>query len=531
MLVRKSDSELWGGFYIQSSGRWRSQVKDPARFAQLKGYTEFVFYAKGKAGASVMVGFGESGEETLTDKIILTNEWRKYSYDISDANVNSLNGIFKVTLNESCEVQFDEIYFENKILQEELTESELFPQIPIKVEIKKLGNQQYKLYRGGEAYHIKGAGYHALLYKAKAAGANSIRTWGHEEASAVLDSAQKHGMTVMLGLWLQHERHGFNYDDEESVKYQIMKFKDVVDRFKNHPALLLWGIGNEVDLFYTNKKVWNSVQAIANYIHQTDPNHPTCTITAGLDTSEISLIQRMCPDVDIFGVNSYADVYNLPSKFRQGGLTRPYLVTEWGPTGNWECLKTSFGIPIEENSGEKAFKYKERYVVMKNDSMLCVGSYVFLWGHKQEATPTWFGLILPDGITESEAVDELQKCWTGKYPVNRSPHLISLRLNGKVSVENISVSPGQICTAIAEILEPENEPLELIWEVLPESTTNKTGGDWEETPEALKGLNIQPKGNAITFTSPSKKGPYRLYFYAKDKNGNGAYGNVVFEVN
>ena len=36
------------------------------------------------------------------------------------------------------------------------------------------------------------------------------------------------------------------------VKAQLNHFKKMVDKFKNHPALLLWGIGNELDLFSLN---------------------------------------------------------------------------------------------------------------------------------------------------------------------------------------------------------------------------------------------------------------------------------------
>ncbi|MFN6090912.1 MAG: glycoside hydrolase family 2 TIM barrel-domain containing protein, partial [Bacteroidota bacterium] len=109
----------------------------------------------------------------------------------------------------------------------------------------------YQLYRNGLPYYVKGVGGDVNLDLAVQIGANSIRTWGIDNAQQILDDAQKHGMTVMLGLWLQHERHGFDYNNTEKVKIQLEHFKRVIDKFKNHPALLMWGIGNELDLQYT----------------------------------------------------------------------------------------------------------------------------------------------------------------------------------------------------------------------------------------------------------------------------------------
>ena len=44
----------------------------------------------------------------------------------------------------------------------------------------------------------------------------------------------------------------------------------------------MWAIGNEVDLFYNNFRVWD-VEEIAKMIKEIDPYHPTMTVTAGID--------------------------------------------------------------------------------------------------------------------------------------------------------------------------------------------------------------------------------------------------------
>ena len=120
--------------------------------------------------------------------------------------------------------------------------------------------------RNGQPYYVKGVGGDVNLDKAVKIGANSIRTWGIDNAQTVLDEAEKRGLTVMLGMWLQPERQGFDYDDKEKVEKQLVFYKSIIDKYKNHPALLMWGIGNELDLLYTNPNCWNAVQDLARKV-------------------------------------------------------------------------------------------------------------------------------------------------------------------------------------------------------------------------------------------------------------------------
>ncbi len=77
----------------------------------------------------------------------------------------------------------------------------------------------------------------------------------------------------MLGLWVQHERHGFDYNNKVKVKSQLDNFRKEVNKYKNHPSLLIWVIGNEYELNYTNTKVWAAVNDIDKMIHEEDVNH------------------------------------------------------------------------------------------------------------------------------------------------------------------------------------------------------------------------------------------------------------------
>lgn len=406
------------------------------------------------------------------------------------------------------------------------------PEGPIKVEIRlDKSNGQWQIYRGGEPYYIKGIGGQSELDRAVAYGANSVRTWGVGEAINILDEAHSKGLTVLFGLWVGCERQGFDYNDSKAVQAQLARFTEVVKEYKDHPAILMWGIGNEMDLFYSDFKVWNAVDDIAKMIKEVDPNHPTMTVTAGLDVAEVQLIMERAPHIDVYGINTYGGLIGIDKEMRAYGWDRPYVITEWGPNGHWEVAKTAWGVPVEQTSSEKAADYKRRYDLgIARDKEMCVGSYVFLWGQKQETTPTWYGLFLEDG-SETEVMDVLEKSWSGKYPTNRSPNIASMYMNGKKPLDNVYVKPRQTVEFKINTSDPDGDQLKYRWEILPESTDIKSGGDKESRPEPVE-IVIKPgSGNGVlNFKAPRKVGAYRLFAYIYDGNGNAATANFPFYV-
>lgn len=401
---------------------------------------------------------------------------------------------------------------------------------PIKVEIiNKNGNWQ--LYRGGEPYYIKGVGGQTELNRAVNYGANSVRTWGAEEAISILDEAHAKGLSVLFGLWVGCERQGFDYNDSKAVKAQLERFTEIVKTYKDHPAILMWAVGNEADLFYTDFKVWNAINDIAKMIHKIDPNHPTITVTAGLDVAEVQLIQERAPHIDVYGINTYGGLIGVHKEMRAYGWDKPYVIAEWGPDGHWEVQKTDWGVPIEQSSTEKAKHYKERYERgIAIDTQMCIGSYVFLWGQKQETTPTWYGLFLEDG-SETEVMDVLEEAWSGNWPENRSPSIQSFKINGQTAFDNVYVKPGKDCIVEASATDPDGDKLVYRWEILPESADIKSGGDAELRPKSIviKIKKDDADGNLVMRT-PKKKGPYRLFVYAYDGQGNAATANIPFYV-
>lgn len=409
------------------------------------------------------------------------------------------------------------------------TSSQSIKNIPVKVELKKV-DSNYRLFRNGQEYFIKGAGGSAFPDRIQSYGGNSIRTWGTRNLQRILDTASKYGLTVLVGLDVARERHGFNYDDTTAVRKQLDKLREEVLRYKDHPAVLAWGIGNELNLQYKNVKVWDAVNEISKMIHQLDPNHPTTTVIAGISPNVVEQIKSRSSDIDLLAINTYGGLATLPASVRRSGWEGAYMVTEWGPTGHWEGLTTAWKSPIEETSSEKAAVYKSRYEYsVERDTEKCIGSYVFLWGQKQERTPTWYGIFTEKG-EESEVVDVMQFLWSGNWPKNRAPHLYSFQINNKKAVENVYLSPNTEYTARTVAFDPDNDKLTYRWELLPEATQLGEGGDFEPRPKTVEGL-VKPddKGNAV-IKAPAIPGAYRLFVYITDGNNNVATANLPFYV-
>ena len=402
----------------------------------------------------------------------------------------------------------------------------------IKVEIVET-DEGYGILRGGQPYRIKGAGLEfGDMASLAAHGGNSIRNWTTENdvetAQEVLDRAHANGLTVALCLPMASEHWGFDYDDPEAVAAQLESFRGEVLKYRDHPALLAWIIGNELNYDYTNPKVYDAVNDVSLMIHELDPYHPTTTTVAGLDADVVKDIGERATDLDFVSFQVYGQLFILPEFLEETGFDGPFAVTEWGAIGWWEVGKTSWGAPIEATSTEKANNYlkghREKLEPLEGQ---LIGSYVFLWGQKQERTPTWFGLFTEAG-EKTEAVDVMHYIWNGAWPENRSPAVLSMQLDGKRATDDVTLKAGQTYEAVVDVVDPENDSLSYRWELKPESEATQVGGAFEESIANLRGL-LQPSAGTARVTAP-KAGEYRLFVYAYDDHGHAAHANIPFQV-
>ncbi len=388
---------------------------------------------------------------------------------------------------------------------------------------------QWQLKVKGENFYVKGAGGIDDLDKVVSCGGNTIRTWGMENAQEILDEAHKKGLKVMLGFWIQHERHGFDYNDEGKIQQQLENCRRAVQKYKDHPALLMWGLGNEYELEYSNTKVWKAVNDIAKMVHEEDKNHPTCTVTAGTNAEKLGFVMNVLTEIDIYGINTYGDIGNVASVLEKGKFNGPYMITEWGPNGHWESPKTKWGASMEQTSTEKAAVYLSRYQnYIAGQPKQCIGSFAFLWGQKQEYTSTWYGLFTDEGVP-TEAIDVLEFCWSGAYPENRCPSVDSIYFQNAALPKNIVVNPRETYSFQLFASDKNGDRLNYKWELYQESTDLKSGGDAENKPPMIQGKIKGGNQPAIKLQAPLTEGRYRLFVFVDDSEKM-AYLNIPFYV-
>ena len=398
-------------------------------------------------------------------------------------------------------------------------------------------SQGWVLKRDGVPYTVKGAGGPGDIEILAKMGGNSIRTWGEGEIESrdaqgrnLLDRAHELGLSVCVGYWVEHPRHGVSYDDEAFVQDQLEKARAFVRKYKDHPAVLMWGVGNEVALGGSadDARIYREVNRVAKVFKEEDPNHPTMTAVPGVWPNHAGLFAQYCPDVDILGVNAYSGLPAVPQELQRQGYFGPYVVTEYGPIGHWESAKTSWGAEVEQSSAGKARTYTEfHHQAITNQPDRSVGGYIFLWGHKQERTESWFSMFMPTG-EKTATVDAMARIWSGpEFEFDNEAPLIDA-IESTLSLHR--VAPGSEHRSVAVGLDPDGDKLDYEWYVRAESTDKRQGGDEEAVPPMIDGTIKSQSGASAVVRAPREPGAYRLFVVVRDGRGGAGTVNVPFYV-
>ena len=377
--------------------------------------------------------------------------------------------------------------------------------------------------RGGKPYFVKGAGGSGSPEQLAARGANSIRTWTTGGLQEILDQSEKLGLTVSAGIWLESECSWFSYQNPEHCKKQTERVRKEVMAYRHHPALLAWGLGNEIEGDGSNVALWKQLDRLAVMVKELDPAHPTYTAVAGANEAKVKGMMDHAPHLEFLGINTYGGIVSLRKHLEKIGWKRPWMLTEWGPRGFWESSKTSFNAPLEQTSSEKAAMIRSAYQKVITPSGGCLGSYVFVWGWKFEATATWFGIFTHEGETTAVA-DALQEVWGGGKPANSAPAIQPMS-----GVPKAFLKAGTTFHALAKATDPDGDKLVWNWSVLPEPNSHN-GHKSPPMPKPLAGAVVSTMFERATVNAPSKPGIYRLHVWVKDGKGHAATANVPFQV-
>ncbi|MFB6983533.1 discoidin domain-containing protein [Streptomyces scopuliridis] len=406
--------------------------------------------------------------------------------------------------------------------------------------VRVTGSQgSWQLTVDGAPYQVKGLTWGPAVADAarympdvKSMGANTVRTWGTDATSKPLfDAAAAHGVKVIAGFWLQPgggpgSGGCVDYLTDTTYKNNMLaEFPRWVDTYKDHPGVLMWNVGNESVLGLQNcysgtaleqqRDAYTTfVNEIAKKIHAVDPNHPVTSTDAW--TGAWPYYRRNAPDLDLYAVNSYGDVCNIRKTWEDGGYTKPYIVTEGGPAGEWEVPDDANGVPDEPADTAKASGYTKAWGCITGHPGVALGATLFHYGTEYDFGGVWFNL-LPAG-QKRLSYYAVKRAYGGSTSADNTPPVIS-----SMAVDGAgSVPAGREFTVRTSVSDPDGDPL--TYQLL-------LGSKYLDNAGQLTDVPFTDAGNGtFKVTAPGRLGVWKVYVKASDGKGNVGIETKSFKV-
>jgi len=399
-----------------------------------------------------------------------------------------------------------------------------------KVIILQTRDFKFRLSLDGEEFFVKGVCGVDEMGLMNEAGSNAARTYSVDalKNGALLDEAYAKGIKIIVGLWMDHETASFTYHNNPShVQEQYEEIIASVDKYKNHPAILGWAVGNEVDISTSANPlaIYAAMNAIAKYIHEADPYHPTMAVLAGSSTTKISSVSKYAPHIDIIGINTYKSIANAANSIAI--WNGPYMLTEYALNQPSETtLKTSWGAIIEPSNIDKANLYYQRYqdyILGERDQGL-IGSFVFKDTGSFRVTHTWYGIVFKSLRTSQFYA--MMAAWTETERLD-SMYIETVTLGGKSVLENVYVAKGSSQTIQVSVHQITATPLVYTFEIKKETSISSNTVPAVETSFVY---TTTGDANIVNVLIPQLSGAYRLFVYVSNADGDISSYNFPFYI-
>ncbi|SEQ91660.1 discoidin domain-containing protein [Lentzea albida] len=352
----------------------------------------------------------------------------------------------------------------------------------------------------------------------KSMGVNTVRTWGTDATTRpLLDAAAANGLRVINGFWLQPgggpgSGGCVNYVTDGAYKADMLgQIRQWVTTYKDHPGVLMWNVGNESILglqnCYSGTELENQRVAYAKYIneaaqaiHAIDTNHPVTNTDAW--TGAWVYLKAHTPDLDLYSVNSYGNVCKVRQDWIDGGYTKPYILTEAGPAGEWEVPNDANGVPDEPTDVQKRDGYTQAWNCIIGHRGVSFGGTLFHYGTEYDFGAVWFNLT-PAG-KKRLSFYSVQQAFGGATPANTPPVITAMNLPQTIAAGaqlNIDVAAS----------DPNGDAI--AWSAAFNSKYIDNSGGLANAP-------VQVNGNRLTVTAPDRLGVWKVYVMAEDGRGN-----------
>ena len=404
----------------------------------------------------------------------------------------------------------------------------------------------YILIRNAKPFYIKGAAGNSNFKELNDVGGNTIRLYDTINLQDNLDSAAINGLAVIVDIPIP-PYSSTNYLDEHENKVLKQKVRDLITCYKNHPALLMWNLGNEVnypkihwkDLIRENhgkKGFIKTFNELIEIIHNEDANHPVSTSMWNIGIEHYASFRIFSPGLDVLSYNVFGDTKSIRDKVKKYYFlfgVSPFYISEYGSDGWWmqESDYTSWLSPIEQTSEKKAEQINTRYhLIVENKN--CLGSLLFYWGNRYECTPTWYSLFKEE--YKSEILLEIERLWKKS---DQKPKLVGLEymlINGKGASDNLIFKSGELKESELKLDVNAFDSIRIKWEIYPDVwyqgwNEEKYNSKKLEPPVPIQ-CNIHAENSTASFITPIIEGPYRIFAYVYDRRGYFATTNTPFYV-
>ncbi|MBR5445130.1 MAG: glycoside hydrolase family 2 protein [Clostridia bacterium] len=137
-------------------------------------------------------------------------------------------------------------------------------------------------------------------------GVNAIRTSHNPPSPELLDLCDELGFVVMdefFDEWyIPKVTSGYAKYYRDHAAQDVI---DVIRRDRNHPSVVMWSIGNEINEQH-DKEGWRAAMMLTETVHRTDPTRPT---TAGFDRGWACFDNHLANFVDVVGLNYKPHLY------------------------------------------------------------------------------------------------------------------------------------------------------------------------------------------------------------------------------
>lgn len=169
-------------------------------------------------------------------------------------------------------------------------------------------------------------------------GVNAIRTSHNPPTTELLDLCDEMGFVVMDEFFDEWDHakveHGYSRYFMQHAHKDVI---DIIRRDRNHPCVILWSIGNEIEE-QNIPDGWKEAKMLSETVHATDPTRP---VTAGLSRPDESFANHLAYYLDVVGLN-----YK-PLRYKEFHQKHPEVIFIGSETESCVSTRSVYHLPAE----------------------------------------------------------------------------------------------------------------------------------------------------------------------------------------